>query len=48
MGINAHLMPHATTPLAHTSVCAISASLGMEEAVFVHLDLLKVGESAMT
>ena len=42
------LMPHVTTHLAHTFVYAILASLVMEEAVLVQLDLLKVGESAMT
>ena len=31
--INALLMPHVTTPLVHTSVSAMLASLVMEEAV---------------
>ena len=45
--INAHLMPPVTTPLDHTSVYAILASLGMEEVVLVQLDMIKMGESAV-
>ena len=46
--INVHLMPHVTTPLPHTSVSAIQDLLEMVGAVLAWLDLLKMGESAMT
>ena len=45
---NAHLMLPVTTALAHTLVHAILASLVMGENVHARLDMLKMGESAVT
>ena len=46
--INVRFMLNVTTALARTFVYAISASLGMEEVVLAQLDMIKMGESAMT